>query len=103
MARVPSDGTAFAHRDQRYFVAVIGVWLDPAEDASVHQAWTQSLWQQIRHEGHGVYVNFLEEDDGKERMLDAYPAATFARLIEIKQRYDPRNLFKFNQNIRPRA
>ena len=103
MRRVTSEETAFAHRERRYFVAIIGVWLDPAEDASVHQAWVRSLWQQIRHERSGVYVNFLEEDEGKERILDAYPAATFARLTEIKRRYDPRNLFKFNQNIRPRS
>ena len=102
MGRVPSEATAFAHRNRRYFVAIIGVWLDPAEDASVHQAWVRSLWQQIRHEGSGVYVNFLEEDE-KERMLDAYPATTFARLSDIKRRYDPANLFKFNQNIRPRS
>ena len=101
MARVAPEETAFAHREQRYWMAIIGVWLDPAEDAGVHQSWVKSLWQQVRHEGSGVYVNFLEEDEGKERILDAYPAATHARLAEIKRRYDPRNLFRFNQNIRP--
>jgi FAD/FMN-containing dehydrogenase len=99
---VTSEETAFAHRDRRYFVAIIGVWLDPAEDAAVHQAWVRSLWQQIRHEGSGVYVNFLE-NEGEDRVRDAYPAATFARLAEIKRRYDPTNLFKFNQNIQPRS
>ena len=84
-----------------FFVALIGAWLDPGEDAAGHQAWVQSLWEQVRHEGAGVYVNFLEEDEGKERILDAYPSATFARLADIKRRYDPRNVFKFNQNIRP--
>ncbi len=102
MRRVTSEETAFAHRERRYFVAIIAVWLDPAEDATVHQAWTRSLWRQIHHDGSGVYVNFLEEDE-KERILDAYPAATFARLAEIKRRYDRRNLFTFNQNIRPQS
>jgi FAD/FMN-containing dehydrogenase len=101
MRRVGPDETAFAHRDQRYFVAVIGAWLDPAEEPAVHQAWTSSLWQQIRHEGRGVYVNFLEADEEPARLGEAYPAATLARLAVIKRRYDPRNLFRFNQNIRP--
>ncbi len=102
MARVADDATAFAHRDRRYFVAIIGLWLDAAEDAAVHQAWTASLWRAIRHEGSGVYVNFLE-DEGAGRVREAYPAATFARLATIKQRYDPGNLFRFNQNIPPAA
>jgi FAD/FMN-containing dehydrogenase len=101
MRRVGPDETAFAHRDQRYFVAVIGAWLDPTEQPAVHQAWTASLWGQIRQEGRGVYVNFLEADEEPERLGEAYPAATLARLAAIKRRYDPRNLFRFNQNIRP--
>ena len=100
MARVPNDATAFAHRDRRYFVAIIGLWLDPAQDAAVHAAWTAALWQRIRHEGRGVYVNFLEEE-GPERVRQAYPPATFARLAAIKRRYDPTNLFRFNQTVPP--
>ena len=45
MARVADDATAFAHRQRRYFVAIIGLWLDPAEDPAVHEAWTAALWQ----------------------------------------------------------
>jgi FAD/FMN-containing dehydrogenase len=101
MARVGNDATAFAHRDKRYLVAVIGLWLDAAEDAAVHAAWVESLWQAIRHEGSGVYVNFLE-NEGEARIRDAYPPATFARLTAIKRAYDPDNLFQFNQNIQPR-
>ena len=100
MARVDADATAFAHRVQRYFVAVIALWLDAAEDAAPHQAWTKGLWEAIRHEGSGVYVNFLE-NEGEERLRDAYPPATLARLREVKRVYDPHNLFRFNQNIRP--
>ena len=102
MARVADDATAFAHRQRRYFVAIIGIWLDAAEDAAVHQGWTESLWRTIRPEGSGVYVNFLEEE-GEARIRDAYPPATFARLAEVKRRYDAGNLFRFNQNVLPRA
>ena len=101
MARVPEDATAFAHRQQRYWLAVIGLWLDPAEDGAPHEAWTAALWEQVRHEGRGVYVNFLE-DEGPERVHEAYPPATYDRLVEIKRTYDPENLFRFNQNIPPR-
>jgi FAD/FMN-containing dehydrogenase len=101
MARVPDEATAFAHRQRRYFVAIIGLWLDPDEDVAKHAAWTAALWQAIRHEGRGVYVNFLERE-GPDRVREAYPPATYDRLAAIKQRYDPGNLFRFNQNISPR-
>ena len=100
LARVGKDATAFAHRDKRYLVAIIGLWLDAAEDAAVHSAWTESLWQTIRPEGSGVYVNFLQAE-GAARVHDAYPPATYARLAEIKRKYDPQNMFRFNQNIPP--
>jgi FAD/FMN-containing dehydrogenase len=99
-ARVGNDSTAFAHRDKRYFVAIIGLWLDAAEDAATHSACTDSLWRAIRSEGPGVYVNFLE-NEGANRVRDAYPPATFARLVAIKRQYDPQNTFRFNQNIPP--
>jgi FAD/FMN-containing dehydrogenase len=100
-ARVPSDATAFAHRSQSYFVAILGIWLDPSEDGALHAAWTESLWKTIRPEGSGVYVNFLE-NEGADRIRDAYPPATLARLTETKRTYDPKNLFRFNQNVSPK-
>jgi FAD/FMN-containing dehydrogenase len=100
LARVSADATAFAHRQQRYFLAIVGLWLDAAEDERVHAAWTEALWRTVRPEGSGVYVNFLERE-GAERVRDAYPPATFARLVELKRKYDPQNMFRFNQNIPP--
>ena len=101
-ARVDRDATAFAHRDRSYFVAIIGIWVDGSEDSAVHERWTRSLWEAIHHEGDGVYVNFLE-NEGASRVREAYPGTTFDRLAAIKQRYDPDNLFQFNQNVPPRA
>ena len=100
MARVDPNETAFAHRDKPYFYSIIGVWLDAAEDVAVHTGWTESLWEQGRHECSGVYVNFLEEE-GADRVREAYPAVTYARLAKIKRHYDPENLFRFNQNVPP--
>ena len=102
MAKVDKYATAFAHRDQRYFYAIIGLWMDASEDAAVHAAWTESLWESVRNEGSGVYVNFLE-NEGAARVRDAYPEITYERLAKIKQHYDPENLFRFNQNILPSA
>jgi FAD/FMN-containing dehydrogenase len=101
IARVGNDETAFSHRDKRYFTTVLGLWLDAAEDAAPHTAWANSLWDQIKGEATGVYVNFLG-DEGDDRVREAYPAATLERLIEAKRKWDPDNVFRFNQNIRPR-
>jgi FAD/FMN-containing dehydrogenase len=101
-ARVGNAATAFAHRERRYFVAVIAVWLDQTEDHAVHEAWTSALWEQLRPEGTGVYVNFLERE-GDERIREAYPGATYERLQSIKAAYDPGNVFRFNQNILPKS
>jgi hypothetical protein len=83
-------------------VAVIGLWLDATEDARPHERWTTALWEKIREEGDGVYVNFLEKE-GEDRIHEAYPGATYDRLVAVKTAYDPDNLFRFNQNIAPRA
>lgn len=98
--RVPTDATAFAHRDRRYFVALIAVWLDAADDPRPHEQWTMDLWDRVRSEGRGVYVNFLEEE-GADRVREAYPPRTYERLAAIKRRYDPSNLFRLNQNVPP--
>jgi hypothetical protein len=100
MARVGEDETAFANRICKYFVAVLGLWLDAGEDGAPHRAWAQGLWEALRPCAQGVYVNFLG-DEGADRVHDAYPSATFERLAKVKRAYDPANMFRFNQNIRP--
>lgn len=99
---VAPDATAYAHRKSAYFVAIINIWLDPTEDPAPHQAWTARLWEKIRGEGEGAYVNFLERE-GDARIHEAYPGDTYERLVAIKTAYDPQNLFQFNQNIKPRG
>ena len=72
---------------------------DPAEEAT-HRAWTDALHEALGANDAGVYSNFLEVE-GEERIRSAYPSGTYERLSEIKRRYDPSNLFRMNQNIRP--
>ncbi len=99
MARVASDATAFAHREATVLVAIITLFEDPA-DLPIHAAWTEAFYEELRPGAVGVYANFLEAE-GEARIHEAYPDATYARLAEIKRRYDPTNLFRLNQNIRP--
>ena len=99
MARVPVAETAFAHRSAPIMVAIIDHYEDPASDAA-ELAWTEALHEALAPDASGVYSNFLQ-DEGEDRLRDAYPAGTYERLAAIKRRYDPTNFFRLNQNIRP--
>jgi FAD/FMN-containing dehydrogenase len=99
MARVPADATAFAHRTSRIMVNVAAVFATPEEEP-LHEAWVTEFAEVLRQGDAGAYVNFLA-DEGEERVRAAYPRETWKRLAAIKQRYDPTNLFRLNQNIPP--
>jgi FAD/FMN-containing dehydrogenase len=99
MARVPSDATAFAHRASRVMVNVAAVYERP-DEAAAHEDWVKAFAAALHRGDSGAYVNFLG-DEGEERVRAAYPGATWERLVEIKGRYDPTNLFRLNQNIPP--
>ncbi|MFL5724828.1 MAG: FAD-binding oxidoreductase [Chloroflexota bacterium] len=101
MARVPTDATAFAHRDARILIALLTGFEDPAE-APIHEAWTQEYFEEIAAKSTGVYSNFLGAE-GEARLREAYPTRTYERLAEVKRAYDPTNLFRLNQNIIPAA
>jgi hypothetical protein len=99
IARVPAEATAYAHRGSR-IMANVAAFYDGPEDKAVREAWVNDLAAELRQEDGGAYVNFLGED-GAERIRAAYPDATWDRLTAIKASYDPTNLFRLNQNIRP--
>ena len=98
MARVPAEATAFAHRDRRVMAGVGCVYQDAGERPT-HEAWADGFAAALRG-GPGVYVNFLS-NEGPGRVREAYPGRTWDRLVEVKRRYDPGNLFRLNQNIPP--
>ena len=99
--RVPAEETAFGLRDALWNLDVIGQWTDPA-DAARHVPWVRECWKALdAHSTGGVYVNHLGGDE-PERVRDAF-GQNYARLVEVKQKYDPENMFRFNQNIRPTA
>jgi FAD/FMN-containing dehydrogenase len=98
MSRIPADATAFAHRDKQALISVFDTELQLGN--SEHLARAEQLWQSLSSYTEGAYVNFLM-DEGAQRVHQAYPPATYARLAELKRRYDPTNLFHYNQNIVP--
>jgi len=98
VAAVPDDATAFSHRDARYLFHPISCWADPADDGKMIQA-NRDFTAAMRPFSTGVsYLNFTVEPD---RVRDAYGEAKYARLVAVKDTYDPSNLFRLNQNIKP--
>ncbi len=99
MGRVPADATAFAHRDAKIMVTLYTIFVDPDKTAS-DIAWTHAYFEELAPFASGVYVNFLDLE-GAARVRDAYPSATYARLADLKTRWDPENVLRRNQNVRP--
>lgn len=96
-----SDEMAYPHRKALYAMNVHTRWLDPAEDATC-LAWAREFFKAAApHAAGGVYINFLNEDE-VDRIAEAY-GPNYGRLKEVKAKYDPDNLFRSNQNIRPGA
>jgi hypothetical protein len=98
-ARVDDGETAYAHRSRRLLVNVAALYEAPGETAA-HAAWADAAAVALRSGVDGAYVNFLG-DEGDARVRAAYPGATWERLVEVKRRYDPQNLFHLNQNVSP--
>jgi FAD/FMN-containing dehydrogenase len=101
--RVGMNDTAFNHRNARYNLLIVGIWSDPAAKA-VNVKWVRDLWDAMAaYSSGGVYVNYLgqETDEGAERVKSAYGPEKYARLVALKEKYDPTNLFRLTQNIKP--
>ncbi|HEX8042699.1 MAG TPA: BBE domain-containing protein [Candidatus Deferrimicrobium sp.] len=97
--RPAADSAAYPHRNTMYVCNVHGRWETPAEDRKGME-WARGFFRDTApHATGGVYVNFLTDDD-PDRIKEAY-GPNFHRLSEIKKKYDPQNLFRTNQNIRP--
>lgn len=98
--RVGENETAFSYRNSKYAMVIQTRWQDPSE-AEKHLKWTHDFFNAMKSHGTGkVYVNFIA-DEGEKRVRDAYNPTTFKRLQKIKAKYDPDNMFRMNQNIKP--
>jgi FAD/FMN-containing dehydrogenase len=99
VGRVASDATAYGHRDGQYVMNAHGRWADPAKDEACIE-WARGLYRAtLPHATGSVYVNFMTEEEG-DRVKAAY-GANYPRLAALKKKYDPNNVFRMNQNIRP--
>jgi FAD/FMN-containing dehydrogenase len=99
--RVAPDATAYPHRDALYVMNVHARWDNPAEDRKCI-TWAREFFAASAPYAAGsVYINFLTQDEG-ERISEAY-GPNYDRLVQLKTQYDPHNLFRQNQNIKPSA
>jgi FAD/FMN-containing dehydrogenase len=97
--RVPVNATAYSSRDTQYAMNVHGRWEDPADDDRCI-SWARAFFDASAPFSLGsVYVNFMTQEEAG-RVADAY-GPNYERLVAVKSRYDPHNLFSHNQNIRP--
>lgn len=101
MSRVPKDATAFMGRDASYLFSVDAVWDDPGKTDTVLDYARTFLAELEPHSPGGLYVNFAGfGEEGNELVRAAY-GAHYDRLVALKNKYDPTNLFHLNQNIQP--
>jgi FAD/FMN-containing dehydrogenase len=99
--RAGAHDTAFSYRDATWSEVIVGVDPDPA-NAGILKDWAVAYWEALHpYSAGGAYVNFMM-DEGQERVQATY-RGNYDRLVEVKQKYDPANLFHVNQNIRPRT
>lgn len=100
-SRIPVEATAYSSRDTQYAMNVHGRWDDASDDERCI-AWARAFFDAAAPFALGsVYVNFMTQEEG-ERVAAAY-GPNYERLVAVKHRYDPHNLFRHNQNIRPAA
>ena len=98
VSAMPDDATAFSHRDARYLLHPICAWTDPADDERMIAAARTFAASMRRFSTGATYLNFTHEAD---RVREAYGNEKYRRLVALKDIYDPTNLFRLNQNIRP--
>jgi FAD/FMN-containing dehydrogenase len=100
LSRVPDDATAMGHRQAPWNVHYLSMWADPA-DTERNVEWTRALAAAMKPwTTGGLYLNYIG-DEGDERVRAAF-GAKYERLQALKERWDPQNLFRSNQNITPR-
>ncbi len=100
VSRIGKDETAFGDRSADYSLIITSVWVDPA-DSDKNVQWARDYWEAMQpFTRESVYVNYLDADE-EDRIRAAYGADKHERLVALKNKYDPTNLFQVNQNIKP--
>jgi FAD/FMN-containing dehydrogenase len=99
VAEVGAADTAFSSSRSGYLIDLLGA-TDSSEGFDLEREWARECWEALAPYRTGAYVNWLMEE-GEQRVRESYGEARYRRLQEVKRRYDPRNLFRLNQNILP--
>jgi hypothetical protein len=101
ISRVGVQETPLGRRDAPFLVNLDGAWEDPNDDER-NIAWARDAWATLgRHSSGGLYLNFAGFGEEKEDLVRAAYGANYDRLVMLKTKYDPSNLFQVNNNIRP--
>src|SRR5215831_16916604 len=101
-ARIGASDTAFPHRGEGYNFLVLAQWMQPA-DTRAGVAWARETYERMQpFFASGRYVNYLDDDEAGDPVAAAY-GPNYRRLQQIKAKYDPKNFFRMNHNIRPFA
>ncbi|RPJ07162.1 MAG: oxidoreductase, partial [Deltaproteobacteria bacterium] len=99
--RIGRNDTAWSCRNATWSMVIAGIDPDPAKAEAI-TTWAKAYWEAVHpHTMGGAYVNFMMEE-GQERIQASY-GENHARLSAVKKKYDPENLFRVNQNIKPAA
>jgi FAD/FMN-containing dehydrogenase len=99
--RVPAEATAFGDRSAPFWLVFNTTWDDPA-DSEANIRWTRDFWHAMQpFAREGIYMNFPGLNEEGERQVRASYGPNYARLVAVKNQYDPTNLFRLNQNIKP--
>jgi FAD/FMN-containing dehydrogenase len=100
--RVAKNATAWGARDATFSMVIAGIDVD-SKNANALKSWGRTYWNTIHpFNMPGAYVNFMMDDEGDGRVQASY-GDNFSRLASVKAKYDPKNLFRVNQNIKPAA
>jgi hypothetical protein len=102
ISRADTSETALGVRDAPWCYHALSMWMEPDEDtAASHVGWARELSEDMApHTTAGVYLN-LTSDEGDARVREMFGPERYAKLVALKDRYDPKNVFRLNQNIRP--
>jgi FAD/FMN-containing dehydrogenase len=100
--QLPEEHSPVGNRDAAWVLNIAASW-EKVEDDKTNIEWAREAWRDMRHfSTGGTYVNFLTEEEGEERIHAAY-GKNYERLVEVKTKWDPKNLFRMNKNIAPRV
>ena len=98
--RLPADHSPVGNRDAACVLNIAASW-EKAQDDKANVEWARAAWRDMRRfSTGGTYINFLTEEESDERIHAAY-GNNYARLVDVKRRWDPTNLFRMNKNIAP--